>query len=57
MASLLHSICLFRYKPAPEDQLLKAFMVLDTEAKGYLTTEELTKYMKEEGTCFHAVGD
>lgn len=40
----------FRYKPAPEDQLSKAFDVLDQEKKGYLTTEELTKYMTEEGT-------
>lgn len=38
-----------RYKPAPEDQLSKAFDVLDQEKKGYLTTEELTKYMTEEG--------
>ena len=39
----------FRYKPAPEDQLLKAFSVMDTEGKGYLTAEELTKFMTEEG--------
>lgn len=44
---------------------MKAFEVLDQENKGYLTTEELTKYMTEEGTqsfkmelvvgtsCFH----
>lgn len=38
-----------RYKPAPEDQIMKAFEVLDQENKGYLTTEELTKYMTEEG--------
>lgn len=38
-----------RYKPSPEDQLLKAFLVLDSEGKGYLTQEELTKYMTEEG--------
>ena len=38
-----------RYKPAPEDQLLKAFQVLDTEGKGYLVADDLSKYMIEEG--------
>ena len=28
---------------------MKALEVLDQENKGYLTTEELTKYMSEEG--------
>lgn len=32
--------------------LLKAFQVLDSENKGYLTQEELTKYMSEEGEPF-----
>ncbi|GFR87619.1 EF-hand calcium-binding domain-containing protein 2-like [Elysia marginata] len=41
-----------RYKPSPEDQILKAFQVLDTEGKGFLTAEELTKYMTEEGEPF-----
>ncbi|XP_020903178.1 dynein regulatory complex protein 8 [Exaiptasia diaphana] len=41
-----------RYKPSPEDQLSKAFDVLDQEKNGYLTTEELTKYMTEEGEPF-----
>merc|ERR1712179_625333 len=41
-----------RYKPMPEDQILKAFQVLDTDMKGYLTVEELTKYMTEEGEPF-----
>ncbi len=46
--------CLFvishcRYKPAPEDKLLKAFHALDVDAKGFLTQEELSKYMTEEG--------
>ena len=44
-----HLLC--RYKPAPEDQLLKAFQVLDQESKGNLSKEELTKYMTEEGKC------
>lgn len=46
MKSLLF---LNRYKAAPEDQIIKAFEVLDQENKGYLTTEELTKFMSEEG--------
>lgn len=29
--------------------LLKAFQVLDSDQKGYLTQEEITKYMVEEG--------
>ena len=40
-----------RYKPTPEDQILRAFQVLDADNKGYLTQEELTKYMTEEGEC------
>ena len=39
----------YRYRPSPEDQIMKAFQVLDTESKGFLTQEELTKYMTEEG--------
>ena len=38
-----------RYRPAPEEQLMKAFQVLDIEKKGYLTFDELTKYMRDEG--------
>lgn len=41
-----------RYKPAPEDQLLRAFQVLDSAGKGYLTSEELRKHMTEEGESF-----
>ncbi|XP_041353226.1 dynein regulatory complex protein 8-like [Gigantopelta aegis] len=41
-----------RYKPSPEDILLKAFQVLDAENKGFLTQEELKKYMTEEGEPF-----
>lgn len=39
----------FRYKPSPEDVLLKAFLVLDQDGKGYLTQDELAKYMTEDG--------
>lgn len=31
---------------------MKAFEVLDQENKGYLTTEELSKYMSEEGIIY-----
>ncbi|XP_059176447.1 dynein regulatory complex protein 8-like [Physella acuta] len=41
-----------RYKASPEDQILKAFQVLDADMKGYLTAEELTKFMTEEGEPF-----
>jgi len=39
----------FRYKPATEDQLMKAFQTLDTEGQGYLTQDQLSKLMMEEG--------
>jgi Ca2+-binding EF-hand superfamily protein len=41
-----------RYRPANEEQLLKAFTVLDKEQKGHLTVDELRKYMMEEGEHF-----
>ncbi|XP_043914063.1 dynein regulatory complex protein 8 [Protopterus annectens] len=41
-----------KYRPIPEDVLLRAFEVLDQDKKGYLTKEELTKYMTEEGEPF-----
>uniref|UniRef100_A0A803JCU3 EF-hand calcium binding domain 2 n=1 Tax=Xenopus tropicalis TaxID=8364 RepID=A0A803JCU3_XENTR len=41
-----------RYRPIPEDILLRAFEVLDEKKKGYLTREELVKYMTEEGEPF-----
>ncbi|XP_067681150.1 dynein regulatory complex protein 8-like [Haliotis asinina] len=41
-----------RYKPNPEDVLLKAFQVMDTEMKGHLTQDELRKCMTEEGEPF-----
>jgi len=39
----------FRYKPASEDQLLKAFRVLDNDEKGFLTQDQLSKLLMEEG--------
>ena len=41
-----------RYMPCSEEQLRKAFEVLDQDNKGYLTTEELTKYVTESGEPF-----
>ncbi|XP_044123003.1 dynein regulatory complex protein 8 isoform X3 [Neovison vison] len=41
-----------RYRPIPEDTLLRAFEVLDSSKRGFLTREELIKYMTEEGEPF-----
>uniref|UniRef100_A0A8D0P1S2 EF-hand calcium binding domain 2 n=1 Tax=Sus scrofa TaxID=9823 RepID=A0A8D0P1S2_PIG len=41
-----------RYRPIPEDILLRAFEVLDPAKRGFLTKEELIKYMTEEGEPF-----
>ncbi|KAF5918137.1 hypothetical protein HPG69_018478 [Diceros bicornis minor] len=38
-----------RYRPIPEDTLLRAFEVLDPAKRGFLSKEELIKYMTEEG--------
>lgn len=41
-----------RYRPIPEDVLLRAFEVLDPNKHGYLSKDELVKYMTEEGEPF-----
>ncbi|CAH6789571.1 Efcab2 [Phodopus roborovskii] len=41
-----------RYRPIAEDVLLRAFEVLDPAKRGFLTKEELVKYMTEEGEPF-----
>ncbi|XP_078504928.1 dynein regulatory complex protein 8 [Lissotriton helveticus] len=41
-----------RYRPVSEDVLIRAFEVLDQQKKGFLTREELTKYMTQEGEPF-----
>ncbi|XP_040824026.1 dynein regulatory complex protein 8 [Ochotona curzoniae] len=41
-----------RYRPIPEDVLLRAFEVLDQAKHGFLTKEELIRYMTEEGEPF-----
>lgn len=38
-----------RYRPIAEDVLLRAFEVLDPAKRGFLTKDELVKYMTEEG--------
>ncbi|XP_038946471.1 dynein regulatory complex protein 8 isoform X22 [Rattus norvegicus] len=39
-----------RYRPIAEDVLLRAFEVLDPTKRGFLTKDELVKYMTEEGS-------
>eukprot|EP00116_Pleurobrachia_bachei_P011853 sb/3472115/ len=41
-----------RYRPEPEDRIIKAFEVLDKDGKGYLTPDELQKYLTTEGESF-----
>ncbi|PSN51278.1 hypothetical protein C0J52_05314 [Blattella germanica] len=41
-----------RLQPATPEKLLKAFLTLDREGKGYLTREFLSKIMMEEGEPF-----
>ncbi|XP_064014744.1 dynein regulatory complex protein 8 isoform X4 [Pogoniulus pusillus] len=40
------------YQPIPEDVLLHAFETLDENKRGYLTKEELVKYLTQEGEPF-----
>ncbi|XP_063469627.1 dynein regulatory complex protein 8 isoform X3 [Symphalangus syndactylus] len=37
-----------KYRPIPEDVLLRAFEVLDSAKRGFLTKDELIKYMTDE---------
>ncbi|CAO2638601.1 Dynein regulatory complex protein 8 [Lemmus lemmus] len=41
-----------KYRPIAEDLLLRAFEVLDSAKRGFLTKEELVKYMTEEGLFY-----
>ncbi|XP_075906059.1 dynein regulatory complex protein 8 isoform X2 [Nelusetta ayraudi] len=41
-----------KFPPIADDLLLQAFEVLDKNKKGYLGSEELTKYMTQEGEPF-----
>jgi len=49
---MTHVLMERRYKPASEEQMLRAFEVLDAEGKGYLSQEEISKFMTEEGEPF-----
>lgn len=42
----------YRLLPASPEKLLKAFLTLDHDGKGYLTKEFLSKIMIEEGEPF-----
>ncbi|XP_036210929.1 dynein regulatory complex protein 8 isoform X1 [Myotis myotis] len=44
-----------RYRPIPEEILLQAFEVLDPTKRGFLSKEELIKYMTEEATLDETV--
>ncbi|XP_066911928.1 dynein regulatory complex protein 8-like [Clytia hemisphaerica] len=41
-----------KYRPASEEAILKAFEILDTEKKEYLTVDEVQSFMTEEGEPF-----
>ncbi|XP_014681831.1 PREDICTED: EF-hand calcium-binding domain-containing protein 2-like isoform X2 [Priapulus caudatus] len=41
-----------KFKPAPEEVLLKAFQVLDMDNKGYLSSEEFMQFIRVEGEPF-----
>ncbi|CAH8504013.1 unnamed protein product [Schistosoma guineensis] len=41
-----------RFEPAPEEDLLKAFLILDSEKKGFLSADALESYMLSSGEPF-----
>ncbi|CAH8498620.1 unnamed protein product [Schistosoma bovis] len=41
-----------RFEPAPEEDLLKAFLILDSEKKGFLSADALESYMVSSGEPF-----
>ncbi|KAI4563024.1 hypothetical protein MJT46_010633 [Ovis ammon polii x Ovis aries] len=49
---LSRSMTIVGYRPIPEDILLRAFEVLDPAKRGFLSKDELIKYMTEEGEPF-----
>ena len=49
---ILTSSYFYRLQPASPEKLLKAFLTLDRDRKGYLTKEFLSKIMMEEGEPF-----
>ena len=44
-----------RYQPSSEEQLLKAFQVLDVDNNSHITPEELKSYFLEQGEVFQQV--
>ncbi|TRZ18094.1 hypothetical protein HGM15179_009002 [Zosterops borbonicus] len=42
-----------RFRPIPEDVILHAFQALDENKCGYITKEDLVKYLTEEGEPFN----
>lgn len=44
-----------RYQPSSEEQLLKAFQVLDVDKNSHITPEELKSYFLEQGEVFQQV--
>ena len=44
-----------RYQGEPESKILRAFQVLDSDNKGYLTEEEFRNFLCKEGTSFRRV--
>ena len=41
-----------RFKSSSEDELLRAFQIMDTETAGFMTEDQLSKYLCEEGEKF-----
>ncbi|XP_063718716.1 dynein regulatory complex protein 8-like [Symsagittifera roscoffensis] len=41
-----------KYRPAPEEKIMRALEILDTDRKGYLTVEEISNYVTKEGEPF-----
>jgi Ca2+-binding EF-hand superfamily protein len=52
LSTVSHIIQEKRLQPASPEKLLKAFLTLDHDRKGYLTKEFLSKIMMEEGEPF-----
>jgi len=50
--SLLVFLFFYRFQPASEDQLIKAFQALDKTSRGSLTREELEGYLTGCGEPF-----
>eukprot|EP00729_Bicosta_minor_P012265 gene12265-27565_t len=40
------------FKSSSEDEILRAFQIMDTETQGFMTEDQLSKYLCEEGEKF-----